>query len=93
MPSEAATVMRAPARVVTASLNYIVPEAEKPARYLYDQQGLPQWTGRDDPRDMPIADARGHEADFTLDRNGFALLRAPSAEHAFTDEAAITGAY
>jgi hypothetical protein len=91
MPSE--TLTRAPDRLVTATLNYLRPGVEKPKRYLYDRAGLPQWTGVDDPRAMPIADARGHEADYTLDRNGFALLRKPSVERDFKDESEITGAY
>ncbi len=77
--------------VTTANLNYLASGAEKPARYLYDRPGLPEWTGTNDPRAMPIADGRGR--DFTLERNGFALLRAPSVEQDFTDEAAISGAY
>jgi hypothetical protein len=93
MPSDTDIVTRAPARVVTATLNYLSASAEKPARYLYDRPGLPQWTGVDDPRDMPIADARGREGEFSLDRNGFTLLRAPSTEQQFADETAITGAY
>jgi hypothetical protein len=42
---------------------------------------------------MAIIDARGHEDDYTLDRNGFAFLKKPSVERDFKDEAAITGAY
>jgi len=40
--------------------------------------GLPAWNGIDDPRDVAIEDARGREAEFTLDHNGFALLKAPT---------------
>ena len=93
MPSEIMTVSDAPGGVVTAILNYIKPSTEKPKRYLYDRPGLPEWTGVYDPRPMPIADGRGHEDRFTLDQNGFALLKKPSVERAFKDEAAIAGAY
>ncbi len=93
MPSDTTMIADAPARVVTATLNYLMPSAEKPARYLYDRPGLPEWTGINDARAMPIVDARGREAEFTLDRNGFAFLRAPPLERDFADEAAITGAY
>jgi hypothetical protein len=93
MPPDTNVLQRAPARVVTATLNYLVPGAEKPKRYLYDRPGQPEWTGINDPHAMPIADARGREAEFTLERNGFALLRQPSVERDFNDEAAITGAY
>ncbi len=79
---------------VTAALNYIHPGPEKPARYLCEPPpGVPVWTGKEDARDVAIADARPRAAEFTLDTAGFALLRAPSVEQAFTDEAAITGAY
>ena len=93
MPSEFFTARDAPNRVVTATLNYLRPGSEKPRRYLYDRPGLPEWTGVNDPRAMSIVDARGHEAAFTLDRNGFELLQRPSAEHDFKDEVAITGGY
>ena len=93
MPSESPRAFHAPDRVVTATLNYLRPSSEKPKRYLYDQPGLPEWTGVNDPRAMPIADMRGHEDAFTLDQNGFELLKKPSVEQNFKDEAAITGAY
>ena len=93
MPSDALTATRAPDRAVTATLNYLQPSTEKPKRYLYDRPGLPEWTGVNYPRVMPIADARGHEDAYTLDRNGFALLNRPSVERDFKDEAAIEGAY
>ena len=93
MPSDTNLVMPAPGRVVTATLHYLEDGGEKPARFLYDRPGQVQWTGIDDPRAMPIADARGRESEFTLDGNGFALLHAPSKERDFTDETAITGGY
>lgn len=93
MPSETLTATRSPDRVVTATLNYLRPSAEKPKRYLYDRPGLPEWTGVNDPRAVPIADARGHEDEYSLDRNGFALLKSPSMERDFKDEQAITGVY
>ena len=93
MPSETVMASQAPGRVVTATLNYLRPSVEKPKRYLYDRPGLPEWTGVNDSRAMPIADGRGYEGGFTLDQNGFALLKKPSVERDFKDEAAITGAY
>src|SRR6201988_4214114 len=41
--------------------------------------GVPRWNGIDDPHDVTIEDARGRESEFTLDRNGFALIKAPTA--------------
>jgi hypothetical protein len=79
---------------VTATLNYLHPSKDKPARYLCERApGLPTWTGVEDARDVAITDARPRAAEFTLDNAGFTLLRAPSVERSFTDEAAITGAY
>ena len=93
MPPDTNAVPHASGRVVTATLNYLEPSTEKPKRYLYDRPGLPEWTGVNDPRAMPIADARGHEDAYTLDRNGFVFLRHPSLVRDFGDESAITGAY
>ena len=83
----------AEASAVTATLNYLVPTAEKPARYLYDRGTQPRWTGINDARAMRIEDARPHAQDYSLDHNGFSLLNQPSTEKSFTDEAAIAGAY
>ncbi len=41
--------------------------------------GVPRWNGIDDPHEATIEDARGLEPEFTLDRNGFALVKAPTA--------------
>jgi hypothetical protein len=93
MPPELLAATYAPGRVVTATLNYLRPSAGKPRRYLYDQPGLPEGTGVNDPCAMPIADTRGHAGAFTLDQNGFELLKKASVEQDFKDESAITGAY
>ena len=45
-----------------------------------------RWNGIDDPHDVRIEDARAHAADFTLDRNGFALIKAPTAVRDFYSE-------
>jgi hypothetical protein len=67
-------------QTVTATLHYLQRGTERPARYLYEPPpGVPVWNGIDDPRAMRIEDARGREAEFTLDRNGFALIKAPTA--------------
>ena len=47
-----------PGQSLTATLNYVLPNGLKPARYLYDRPGEPNWTGIDDPRAVAIADAR-----------------------------------
>jgi hypothetical protein len=76
MPLDAA----ADPRTVTATLNYLKRGAERPARHVAEPPpGVPVWNGIDDPQPMRIEDARGREAEFTLDRNGFALISAPTA--------------
>lgn len=66
-------------QTVTTTLHYLKRGAEKPTRYVSEPPpGLPEWNGIDDPRDIRIEDARGRESEFTLDRNGFALLKAPT---------------
>ena len=65
---------------LTATLHYLKRGAEKPVRYVSDPPpGVPAWNGIDDPRDIRIEDARGREDEFTLDRNGFQLVQAPSS--------------
>jgi len=72
------------AQNVTATLHYLKRGAEKPARYVTEPPpGVPRWNGIDDPHAVTIEDARGREAEFTLDRNGFALVKAPTAVRDF----------
>jgi hypothetical protein len=64
---------------VTTTLHYLKRGAEKPTRYVEEPPpGVPAWNGIDDPHEIRIEDARGRESEFTLDRNGFELVRAPS---------------
>jgi len=86
----------APSRqqTTTAELHYLKRTAERPARYVMEPPpGVPGWNGIDDPHLMRIEDARGREAEFTLDRNGFALVKAPSAVHDFYDPDQIKSVY
>ena len=83
-------------RLVLATINYVRRPADgsKPTRYVADPPpGVPRSNIELDPRSVPIRDGRGHEAEFTLDRHGFALLHAPAASRDFYDEARIIGAY
>ncbi len=65
---------------LTSTLHYLKRGTEKPASYRIEPPpGVPRWNGIDDPQDVTIEDARGREAEFTLDRNGFALVKAPTA--------------
>jgi len=76
MPLDAITTPR----TLTATLHYLERGAEKPAYYRIEPPpGVPRWNGTDDLREVGIEDARGREAEFTLNRNGFALIKAPTA--------------
>ncbi len=67
-------------KTVTSTLHYLKRGTEKPASYRIEPPpGVLRWNGIDDPHDVTIEDARGREAEFTLDRNGFALVKAPTA--------------
>src|SRR6266566_135480 len=67
-------------KTLTSTLHYLKRGTEKPASYRIEPPpGVPRWNGIDDPRDVTIEDARGRKAEFTLDRNGFALVKAPTA--------------
>jgi hypothetical protein len=78
----------------TAELHYLIRTAEKPTQYVMEPpSGIPEWNGLDDPHKVLINDARGHEQEFTLDRNGFALLRAQTAVRNFYDPEEIKSVY
>ena len=82
------------ARTVTAALHYLKRGTEKPARYVSEPQpGVARWNGIDDPHDVKIEDARGREAEFTLDRNGFALIKAPTTVRDFYSEDEVKQVY
>src|ERR1700675_4717306 len=81
-------------RNVTATLHYQVRTARKPVYYVDEPPpGEATWNGIDDPREVRIEDARGRESEFTLDRNGFALLKAPTAVRNFYDPEEIKSVY
>ncbi len=64
-------------RSLTAKLHYLKRGDPPP--------GVPQWNGIDDEREVHIEDARGRESEFTLDRNGFTLVKAQTAVADFYD--------
>ena len=83
-------------RVVLATINYLRRPAAgaKPTRYVAEPPpGVPRSNIEADPRTVPVRDGRGREPEFTLDRHGFALLRAPSRVRDFYDEARVMGDY
>src|SRR3954470_15104274 len=67
-------------KTLTSTLYYLKRGAEKPAYYRIEPPpGVPRSNGINDPQEVTIEDARGRESEFTLDRNGFALIKAPTA--------------
>src|ERR1700682_3317558 len=66
-------------KTLTSTLHYLKRSTEKPAYYRIEPPpGVPRSNGINDPHEVTIEDARGRESEFTLDRNGFALVKAPS---------------
>ena len=81
-------------KTLTSTLHYLKRGAEKPAYYRIEPPpGVPRANGIDDPHDVTIEDARGRESEFTLDRNGFALIKAPTAVADFYDPEQIKRVY
>ena len=79
---------------VEAPLNFLRPLRGRPVSYQYDPPpGIPQRTGEDDAHAVTIRNARPFAALLSIDAEGFALLRAPSAFTDFQDDAAIRSAY
>ena len=79
---------------LTSTLHYLKRGAEKPAYYRIEPPpGVPRANGIDDPHEVTIEDARDRESEFTLDRNGFALVKAPTAVADFYDPEQIKRVY
>src|ERR1700693_5261302 len=81
-------------KTLNSTLFYLKRGAEKPAYYRIEPPpGVPRSNGINDPREVTIEDARGRESEFTLDRNGFALVKAPTAVADFYDPDEIKRVY
>jgi hypothetical protein len=79
---------------VTAELNYLKPTAGKPRTYAFDPPpGEPKSTNLPEPHFVPIFDGRKIANTFSLDREGFALVRHPTAVKDFYDESEIRRIY
>lgn len=83
---------------VTASLNFFGPPAdasERPFNNVDPVAGQPDRNYSDVVEQVPINDVRGREADFTLDKDAFAILlsQPPSAEKQFVDDESIKANY
>ncbi len=79
---------------VTGVMNYLAPIDGKPHTYNYEPPaGVPRENFGNDARDMAIHDLRGREAEFTLDRHGFAAVGHRSRERSFEAEDALRDLY
>ncbi|KAI0632423.1 hypothetical protein C8Q77DRAFT_1125635 [Trametes polyzona] len=83
---------------VSTTLNYFTstegPAANESPYFLVQSiEGKPRTNVRNESYPAVVHDARGKEAEFTLDKNGFQFIKWPSVEHTFDDETRIKEAY
>ncbi|MDI4235772.1 CmcJ/NvfI family oxidoreductase [Bradyrhizobium sp. Arg237L] len=79
---------------VTAELNYLAPVAGKPRTYAFDPPpGEPKSTALPEPHNVPIFDGRLIANQFSLDREGFALVKHPTAVRNYYDDNEIRRVY
>src|SRR6202789_3706677 len=79
---------------VTAELNYLAPTDGKPRTYAFDPPpGEPKSTALPEPHQVPVFDGRSVSNSFSLDREGFALVRHPTSVRDFYDDKEIRQGY
>ena len=79
---------------VLAELNYLAPIDGKPRTYAFDPPaGEPKSTALPEPHQVPILDGRAVADSFSLDREGFALVRHPTAVRDFYDDQEVRKVY
>lgn len=79
---------------VDARLLYLKDSSERSVSYTFEPPpGVPWRSGQNIEVSMPVHDGRSLEGRLSLDREGFAFVRHPSAVSDFHDAAAIKGAY
>jgi len=79
---------------VKAELNYLAPIAGKPRTYAFDPPpGEPKSTALPEPHVVPIFDGRLVAKGFSLDREGFQLVRHPTVVRNFYDEEEVMRVY
>ncbi len=79
---------------VTAELNYLAPTAGKPRTYAFDPPpDEPKSTALPEPHNVPIFDGRLIAGQFSLDREGFALVKHPTAVRNYYDDNEIRRVY
>lgn len=78
----------------TADLHYLTPTDRKPVTYTFEPPaGAPWQSGEYEARRVPIVDARSLPLEASVDREGFALLEAPTQVEDFWDENQIRTIY
>jgi hypothetical protein len=79
---------------VKAELNYLAPVAGKPRTYAFDPPpGEPKSTVLPEPHVLPIFDGRLIAKSFSLDRQGFELVRHPTVVRNFYDDEEVKRVY
>ncbi|WP_298261449.1 CmcJ/NvfI family oxidoreductase [Bradyrhizobium sp.] len=79
---------------VLGELNYLAPTDGKPRTYAFDPPpGEPKSTALPEAHHVPIFDGRSIANGFSLDREGFALVRHPTAVRDFYDDKEIRQVY
>ena len=79
---------------VVAPLNFTMPMAEKPYSYNYEPPpGVPVRNTREETHQVSILDARAVHDRLSLEREGFVLVRHPTAATDLYDEAQIASVY
>src|SRR4029434_2869220 len=75
---------------VEATLNYLLPMAERPRNYAEEAPPrVPRTNAAPDPHTLPIRDLRSVASGISLDEQGFAAIRHRSALSDFTDDDAL----
>ena len=79
---------------VTAELNYLARTVGKPRTYAFDPpSGEPKSTALPEPHQVPIFDGRLVAKGFSLDREGFELVRHPTVVRNFYDDEEVKRVY
>ena len=79
---------------VQAELNYLAPTDGKPRTYALDPPpGQPKSTALPEAHQVPIFDGRAVAGSFSLDRDGFALVRHPTAVRDFYNDKEVRDVY
>jgi hypothetical protein len=79
---------------VHAELNYLAPLSGKPRTYAFDPPpGEPKSTALPEPHQVPVFNGRSLADSFSLDREGFALVRHPTGVRDFYDDKEVRNVY